>query len=70
GAIESNVLQPVVQSRSIRMNPLLVFLVMLVGTSLAGMMGALLALPVAGATQAFVKQVLLRENPMEDDAPA
>ncbi|OPZ60621.1 MAG: pheromone autoinducer 2 transporter [Synergistetes bacterium ADurb.Bin520] len=70
GAIESNVLQPVVQSRSIRMNPLLVFLVMLVGTSLAGMMGALLALPVAGATQAFVKQVLLRENPMEDDASA
>ncbi len=63
GAIESNVLQPVVQSRSIRMNPLLVFLVMLVGTSLAGMTGALLALPVAGAVQSFVKQVLLHQSP-------
>ena len=63
GAIESNVLQPVIQSRSIRMNPLLVFLVMLVGTSLAGVLGALLALPVAGAVQSFVKQVLLRQSP-------
>ena len=31
--------------------------------TLAGVLGALLALPVAGAVQSFVKQVLLRQSP-------
>lgn len=55
-AAENNLLQPLVQRRTIRMNPLVIIMVMLIGTALAGILGALLALPLAG-----VAQVVLRE---------
>ena len=56
--IENHVLQPMVQRRAIRMNPLYVTLAMLAGTSLAGIIGALLALPVAGALQVLLQDAL------------
>ena len=53
--VEGNLLQPLVQRRTLKMNPLLIALVMLVGTSLAGLVGALLALPIAGAVQVLLQ---------------
>jgi putative heme transporter len=60
--IENNLLQPLVQKRTIQMNPLLIALVLLGGTSLGGVLGALLALPAAGAIQVFLSDTLARRN--------
>ena len=63
--IENHFLQPMVQHRTIRMNPLIIVVVMLLGTSLAGIAGAVLALPVAGGIQVFLKKFLLDLTPSE-----
>ena len=49
--VENHLLQPLVQRRTIQMNPLAIAIVMLVGTAFAGVLGALLALPLAAAAQ-------------------
>ncbi|HEX5749419.1 MAG TPA: AI-2E family transporter [Archangium sp.] len=58
--VEGNLLQPLIQRRTLKMNPLLIALVMLVGTALAGLLGALLALPIAGAVQVLLEDRLAR----------
>lgn len=60
--IENNLLQTLIQRRTIRMNPLIIFVVFLVGASLAGILGALLALPVAGVIQVVIQDVLAHEG--------
>jgi predicted PurR-regulated permease PerM len=54
---ENHVLQPIVMSRTVHMNPLAVLVAVLIGVSLAGILGALLAIPVAGALQVVVRDV-------------
>lgn len=56
--LENHVLQPAVYGRTIKLNPFLVLLAILVGIELAGFVGALLALPVAGIIQIIVLDVL------------
>jgi predicted PurR-regulated permease PerM len=55
--LENHVLQPVVMSRTVKLNPLLVLLAVLVGVKLAGLLGALLAIPIGGALQVVVRDV-------------
>jgi predicted PurR-regulated permease PerM len=63
--IENHVLNPVIMSRTVKVNPLLVLLSILVGASLGswiggffgGFVAALLAIPLAGATQVVVKEL-------------
>jgi predicted PurR-regulated permease PerM len=63
--IENHVLNPVIMSRTVRINPLLVLVAILVGASLGswiggffgGFVAALLAIPTAGAIQVMVKTV-------------
>jgi len=80
---ENHVLQPVVMSRTVKLNPLAVLVAVIVGVQLAGLLGALLAIPVAGALQVVlrdvwderrgtVKEVLsigADEAPLDGDAP-
>ena len=58
---ENHVLQPAVYGRTIKLNPFLVLLAVLLGVELAGFLGALFALPVAGAIQVIVND-LMRER--------
>jgi len=60
--VEGHLLQPLIQRQTLKMNPLLIALVMLLGTSLAGILGALLALPVAGAIQVLLQDRLRKLN--------
>jgi predicted PurR-regulated permease PerM len=61
--VENHVLNPVIMSRTVRINPLLVLVSILVGASLGswiggifgGFVAALLAIPAAGAIQVIVK---------------
>ena len=54
---ENHVLQPLVQSRTVHLRPLTVLLSVLVGVELAGILGALLAIPVAGMAQVIIRDV-------------
>jgi len=60
--VENHVLQPVVQRKTIRMSPLVIAVVMLIGTALWGLMGALLSLPMAGAIQVLLEDRLARRQ--------
>ena len=60
--VENHVLNPVIMSRTVRLNPLWVILSVLVGAELAGIAGALLAIPIAGAIQVIVKDVWEERN--------
>ena len=55
--IENHFLQPVVMSRTVKLNPLGVILSALVGVELAGFVGALLAIPAAGAIQVVIRDL-------------
>jgi predicted PurR-regulated permease PerM len=65
--IENHVLNPVVMSRTVRVNPLLVLVAILVGASIGSWVGgvfgafvaALVAIPAAGALQVIVRETLL-----------
>jgi putative heme transporter len=67
---ENNLLQPLVQRATIKMNPLIIFVVLLIGASLAGILGALLSLPVAGAIQVIIQDVLAHERRPDERAGA
>jgi predicted PurR-regulated permease PerM len=54
---ENHILQPVVMSRTVKLNALLVLLSVLVGVELAGFVGALLAIPAAGVIQVVVRDL-------------
>ncbi len=54
---ENHVLQTTIMARTVKLNPLGVLLAVLVGVELAGLVGALLAIPAAGAIQVVVRDV-------------
>jgi predicted PurR-regulated permease PerM len=55
--VEGNLIQPLVQRHSIRMNPLLISVVLLIGAALMGLVGAIIALPIAAALQELLREV-------------
>jgi len=63
--IENHFLQPVVYGRTVQLSPLVVLISVLIGAELAGILGALGAIPVAGAIQVLVVDWLQhrRERP-------
>ncbi len=52
--VENHVLQPVVYGRTVQLSPLAVLIAVLVGAEVAGVLGALGAIPIAGAVQVIV----------------
>jgi predicted PurR-regulated permease PerM len=52
--VENHVLQPVVYSRTVQLSPLAVLISVLIGAELAGVLGALAAIPVAGTLQVLL----------------
>ena len=67
--VENHVLQPVVQRKTIKMSPLVIAVVMLIGTALWGLNGALLSLPIAGAIQVLLEDRLARRQAAWKTAP-
>ncbi|TMM10913.1 MAG: AI-2E family transporter [Actinobacteria bacterium] len=56
--VENHFLQPVVYGRTVQLSPLTVLIAVLVGAELSGVVGALAAIPVAGAIQVIVRDQL------------
>jgi len=71
--IENHVLNPVVMSRTVSVNPLLVLLSILIGASLGSWLGgtfgafvaALIAIPTAGAIQVVTREIWQATEPVE-----
>jgi len=55
--LENHVLQPVVYGKAVKLSPLSVLVAVLIGAELAGIVGALGAIPVAAAIQVLVRDV-------------
>jgi predicted PurR-regulated permease PerM len=56
--IENHVLQPLVYSRTVQLSPLAILIAVLIGAKLAGVLGALGAIPVAGTAQVLMLEWL------------
>ena len=62
--IENHFLQPVIYGRTVQLSPLVVLVSVLVGAELSGVIGALVAIPVAGGIQVLVRdQIAARRAP-------
>jgi predicted PurR-regulated permease PerM len=67
--LENHLLQPVIYGRTVKLSPLAVLISVLIGAELAGIIGALGAIPVAGTIQILLvdwwrhRQVEKRESP-------
>jgi predicted PurR-regulated permease PerM len=57
--LEANILVPKLMESQIGLNPLLVIVAIIAGATLNGIVGALLAIPVAGAVQVIARHVLI-----------
>lgn len=57
--LENHFLQPVIYGRTVQLSPLSVLVAVLIGAELAGILGALMAIPIAGTLQAIVREILL-----------
>jgi predicted PurR-regulated permease PerM len=56
--LENHVLQPIIYGRTVQLSPLVVLISILIGAELAGILGALAAIPVAGIVQAVGRELL------------
>jgi predicted PurR-regulated permease PerM len=61
--LENHLLQPVVYGRTVQLSPLAVLIAVLVGAELAGVIGALAAIPVAGTIQVVLVDWLAHRRP-------
>jgi predicted PurR-regulated permease PerM len=52
--VENHLIQPVVYSRTVQLSPLAILIAVLIGAKLAGILGALAAIPVAGTIQVLL----------------
>ena len=60
--VENHLLQPVVYGRTVQLSPLAVLISILIGAELAGIIGALGAIPVAGSIQVVVNDWLAHRH--------
>jgi predicted PurR-regulated permease PerM len=69
--VENNLIQPVVYRRTVAIHPLIVIVAILIGASLLGVLGALLAIPIAATVQIVVKEAwqFRRARLLPDDVP-
>ncbi|HLN18663.1 MAG TPA: AI-2E family transporter [Patescibacteria group bacterium] len=62
---EGNVVVPQVMKRAVGLNPIAVILALLIGAKLAGVLGAILSIPVATVVGIFVRDIMENKNVKE-----
>jgi predicted PurR-regulated permease PerM len=67
--LENHLLQPLVFSRTVKLNPLTVIVAILIAAELAGILGALLAIPVASMIQVILRDVWDHRRGRPKDEP-
>ena len=67
--LENHLLQPLVFARTVKLNPLTVIIAILIGVELLGILGALLAIPVASMIQVILRDVWDHRRGQPKDEP-
>jgi predicted PurR-regulated permease PerM len=67
--VENTVIQPRIQARAVAVHPLVVLVSVLFGSTLFGVLGALLAIPVAAAIQITIREYNAFKNTPAEDLP-
>jgi predicted PurR-regulated permease PerM len=67
--VENNVIQPRIQSRAVNVHPFIVLLSVLFGATLFGVLGALLAIPLAATLQIATREYLRYRDAGRAPAP-
>jgi len=67
--VENQIIQPVVYGRTVKLSPLAVLVAVLAGAQLAGIVGALGAIPIAAAIQVVVLDLLAQRGSRIVDPP-
>jgi predicted PurR-regulated permease PerM len=67
--LENHLLQPLVYGRTVQLSPLAVLISVLIGAQLAGILGALAAIPVAGTVQVLLREWLQVRRERDADEP-
>jgi predicted PurR-regulated permease PerM len=65
--VENNVIQPRIQSKAVAIEPFLVVVSVLFGSTLFGIVGALLAVPVAASIQIAIREYMRYRGGRFDD---
>jgi len=60
--LENHLLQPLIFSRTVQLNPLTVLIAILIAVELAGLLGALLAIPIAAMIQIILRDLWARHR--------
>jgi predicted PurR-regulated permease PerM len=68
--LENHLLQPLIYGRTVRLSPLAILLSVLIGAEVAGVVGALVAIPVGGTVQILLEHWQRRRRPKEEAAHA
>ena len=67
--LENHLLQPLIFARTVKLNPLTVIVAILIGVELMGILGALLAIPVASMIQVILRDVWDHRRGRPKDEP-
>ena len=67
--VENTVIQPRIQSRAVAVHPFVVLVSVLCGSTLFGVLGALLAIPVAAAIQISIREFTTFRSTAAEDLP-
>jgi predicted PurR-regulated permease PerM len=68
--VENHLLQPLIYGRTVRISPVVVLVSVLIGADLAGILGALGAIPIAGSLQVILGEVLAARRERAAEARA
>ncbi len=68
--VENHVLQPLVYRRTVQLSSFLIIVSVLMGAALLGVLGALIAIPVAGAIQVVLRDVMAERAARAASAPS
>jgi predicted PurR-regulated permease PerM len=68
GQIEGHVLQPFVMGWSVRLHPVAVAVCVIAGTIVAGLLGAVVAVPLVSIAWAVTRVLRNRERPPDEDS--
>lgn len=60
--LENHILVPKIMQRAVGLNPIVVILVIVIGGRLAGILGSLIAIPLAAAAQVFISDMRIGEE--------
>lgn len=65
--IEGHTLRPLIYGRALRLSALAVLIAIILGTEVAGILGTLAAIPIAGSVQAIISELLAQREPGRPD---